>query len=272
MTAAVVAKGRAATTAAGARVVLRRALADAQRDGLVRTNAAALARPPRLERRELEYLDSGQLRRLLAASESHDLGPAIAVAATTGLRQGELLGLRWSDVDLEGGSLTVRRSLALQWDGSMALAEPKTKRSRRTINLPTRAVAALREEGSRQADREAAVGSAWTNPDGLVFTDALGRPLRNDVLTPRYQRVLADAGLPRRSWHALRHSAASAMLAAGVPLKVVSETLGHASITITADTYAHVAPELRREAAEAMDRMLGDEPPRPRLVRREGAA
>jgi len=257
MTAGMVSAGKSPTTAIGARVILRRALADAQRDGKVRQNAAALARPPRKVRHELVYLDAAQLRRLLDATTGHVLGPLIAVAATTGLRQGELLGLRWQDVDTGGASLTVRRSMALAWDGTYQLAEPKTKGSRRTINLPARAVAALTEQQARQERAKQAAGTAWQDRDRLVFTDGAGIALRGDIVTHEYQKQLRAIGLPVVPFHALRHSMASALLAAGVPLKVVSETLGHASIAITADVYAHVSPELRKDAADAMDRALG---------------
>ncbi len=256
MTSALVADGKAPRTAALARIVLRRALADAVRDGAVPRNVAALARPPRIERHELQYLDAPQLRRLLEATGDHALGPLIAVAATTGLRQGELLGLRWQDVDTAGASLTVRRSLALAWDGTFQLAEPKTKGSRRTINLPARAVAALDGQRARQDALRVAAGTAWQDRDGLVFTNGAGMPLRGPDVTHGYQKQLLAIGLPRIPFHALRHSMATALLTAGVPLKVVSETLGHSTITLTADTYAHVAPELRKDAADAMDRAL----------------
>lgn len=257
MTAGIIASGLSPTTAAHARVILRRALADAQRDGLVARNVAGLARPPRLERRELEYLDAAQLRKLLDGTAADDLGPLLAVAATTGLRQGELLGLRWQDVDTKARTLTVRRAMARAWDGGFRLAEPKTARSRRTIDLPTRAVVALGVERGRQDVRREALGEGdWQDRDGLVFTDAAGRPLVGSNVTHRFRGRLVALKLPKVPFHALRHSAASALLAAGVPLKVVSETLGHSTITITADLYAHVAPTLRRDAADAMDRAL----------------
>jgi integrase len=209
-------------------------------------------------RHELVYLDTAALRRLLDALEDDPLGPLVTVAAMTGLRQGELLGLRWQDVDIDGRQLTVRRAMALTSDGSYALAEPKTAKSRRTINLPARAVAALVVERERQDARREALGAAdWQDRLGLVFTDAAGRPRRGDSVTHAFQQRLQALGLPRVPFHALRHSCATALLAAGVPLKVVSETLGHSTITIAADTYAHVAPELRRDAADALDRALG---------------
>jgi integrase len=260
MTAGMVERGLSPRTAATCRVILRRALADAQRDGLVHRNSAALARPPRVSTRGMEvgrdYLDSAQLRLLLDTATLHPLGPLVTVAATTGMRQGEILGLRWQDIDERGGSLTVQGSLARAWDG-WALAEPKTPRSRRTINLPARAIAALAVQHERQEAARAEAGAAWQDVHGLVFTDTVGRPLRGYTVTAEFHRILSVAGLPSVPFHALRHSCATALLAAGVPLKVVSETLGHTTIVVTANTYAAVTPELRRDAADAMDRALG---------------
>lgn len=261
MTGGLVASGRSPRTAALARTILRRALADAQRDGKVHRNVAALARPPRVPTRSLEagrdYLDGAQLRRLVSESKLHPLGPLVAVAATTGLRLGELLGLTWADVDLVAGTLAVRRSLARSWDG-WALSEPKTARSRRTINLPAAAIAALERQHGLQAAARERVGSAWQDRAGLAFTDAVGRPLRPDDVNHAFHRLLEAAGLPHVPFHGLRHSAATAMLAGGVPLKVVSDQLGHSTITVTADRYAGVVPAQRREAASAIDRALAE--------------
>lgn len=261
MTADLIKSGRSPRTAQIARTILRRALADAQRDGLVHRNVAALARPPHVPVRALragvDYLDNGDLRRLVTAAKVHPLGPLVTLAATTGLRLGELLGLTWPDVDSEANTLTVRRSLARSWEG-YALAEPKTARSRRTLNLPAAAIAALERQRSLQDARREAADTAWQDRDGLVFTDVVGRPLRGPDVNHAWHDLLDAAGLPSIPFHGLRHSAATAMLAAGVPLKVVSDQLGHSTITVTADRYAGVVPEQRREAAAAMDRALGE--------------
>lgn len=239
-----------------ARSTLRRALHDAQRDGLVIRNVASLARPPRAARREMRALTSEEVARLLEATRESVHGPAFAVAVGSGLRAGELLGLRWTDVDLEGRSLVVRRSMARSATTGYELADPKTARSRRTVMLPAVAVDGLRRQKARQAAAKLAVGSAWQNVDGLVFTDAIGRPLEPTTVSRAFRDAADGLELPVR-FHDLRHTAATLMLGAGVPLKVVSETLGHSSIAITADVYAHVTPELRREAADALDRALG---------------
>ena len=263
MTAGLIADGKSARTASHARMVLRRALADALRDGAVGRNVAALARPPRVEQREMAYLDREQLRTLLDSLGDHPLGPLVTLAATTGLRQGELLGLAWADVDLDAARLTVRRQLGRAWaaDGSLgyALVPTKTQKSRRTISLPTRAVEALRRQRIRQAEARLAAGTAWQDGDGLCFTDSVGRALRGDDTNASFHRLLFRAGLPAVPFHALRHSAASALLGAGLSLKAVSDQLGHSTIVLTANTYGHLTPDAREEAARAMDRALGAE-------------
>ena len=254
--AALMARGLSAMTVRHARSTLRRALHDAQRDGLVNRNVAALARPPRIERREMRALSVAEVGRLLAATADDAHGPLYALAVGSGLRAGELCGLRRADVDLTARSLVVRRSLAKGYGGGYELGEPKTARSRRTVMLPAVAIEGLRRAKARQAAAKLAAGTAWQDRDRLVFTDAVGRPVRPDAVSAAFRATADRLGLPVRL-HDLSHTAASLMLAAGVPLKVVSEMLGHSSIGITADVYAHVTPELRREAADAMDRALG---------------
>jgi integrase len=259
MTTAIIASGRAPRTAQLARTILRRALADAQRDGRVHRNAAALARPPRVPSRSIvagrDYFEGPDLRRLMTAAKVHPLGPLVTLAATTGLRLGELLGLAWTDVDTDARTLTVRRALARSWDG-WALAEPKTPRSRRTVNLPATAITALDRQHELQDAARDAVGDAWQDRDGLIFTDAVGRPVDGRAVNKTFHTLLAAAGLPAIPFHGLRHSAATAMLAGGVSLRTVADALGHSTITITADVYAHVSPEARREAADAIERAL----------------
>ncbi len=255
----ILARGRSGRTAAHVRATLRRALGDAQRDGLVARNVAALARPPRIEPRELHVLTAEQTRALLEDDRS-DLSPLFALAATTGMREGELLGLTWADVEgLDGPTptLTVRRSMARARGGGFALAEPKTSRSRRTLELGAIPARALRRQRARQAAWRLAAGALWQDQLGFVFTDSIGRPLAPWSVTKAFTATLRRLGLPHVRFHDLRHGAASLLLAQGTPLKVVSETLGHSSITITADTYAHLDREQRREAARAIDRALG---------------
>jgi integrase len=253
------------TTVRYARGVLRRALNDGMREGLLNRNVAALARPPRVAAREMRALSPAEASRLLSGTADDPMGPLYAVALGTGCRLGELLGLAWSDLAADGSALTVRRALAESGrvaddkghrHTTWSLAEPKTRRSRRTIMVPTFVREALRRQKAAQAVQRLAAGIAWQDQADLMFTDALGNPMRPDAVSRVFHETATRLGLQPIRFHDLRHSAASLMLAQGVPLKTVSETLGHASIAITADVYAHVTPDLRREAADALDRAL----------------
>jgi integrase len=225
------------------RGVLRRALADAERAGLVTRNAAALARPPKLPYHPIAYVPPADLPALLDALATRGAeGAPFVLAITTGLRAGELCGLRWEDVS--GDTLTVHRAMTMA-PGGWAVGETKSGRSRRTIVLPTRAQAAL-----------AALGSAV--PGGPVLTGADGRPLTPQTLSRAWRGLRGELGLPTTRLHDLRHTAATAMLTGGVPLSTVSRVLGHAGVTITLSTYAEVVPELHRDAAAALDRVLGE--------------
>lgn len=190
------------------------------------------------------------------------------VAIALGLRQSEALGVRWSDVELDAGTLTIAHSLhrtprALRdnKDGGhgtrYALAEPKTARSRRTIHLPAIVVTALREHRRRQLQDRMLAGSRWQGDAwGLVFTTTIGTPLDGRNVSHRFVELLGRAGLRRIRFHDLRHSAATLMLAQGVSPRVIMETLGHSQIGVTMNLYAHVIPALQREAADRMDALL----------------
>jgi integrase len=210
---------------------------------------------PRSRRYEAPVLTSEGARAVLAAVEGDRIGPVVVVTLATGMRQGEALGLRWSDVDLDADQLTIRQTL--QRAGKRPVyAEPKTSRSRRTIVLPAAAVAALRAQRSRQLHERLLAGSRWQN-SGLVFTSSIGTPMMPGDLTKRLQRLVADAGLPRLRYHDLRHGTASLLTAQGIHPRTIMEILGHSTIAVTMNTYAHVAPALQREAASSLDVVLG---------------
>lgn len=243
-------------TARHIRATLRRALGEAQRAGLVARNAAADASPPYVPHRPVAYLPAEDVRSLLDATHNDPLGPLVALAVTTGLRLGELLGLTWQDIDATAGTLTVRHAFAEAGGRKWALAAPKSARSRRTIPLPAVARAALDRQRERKDADRAATGTAWQDRDGRIFTDAIGRPITPGSASHAFARLRDRLGLTVR-FHDLRHTAATTLLAEGVPLAVISEWLGHAGIAITASHYAAIVPELRREAADAMDRAMG---------------
>ena len=191
----------------------------------------------------------------LIATREHRLHALYALALTSGMRQGELLGLKWSDVDINAGILTVRRSLQWQRGNGLVFVEPKTARSRRSIHLAQKAIAVLRAHRAHKVhqafDRHGA-GTGWNALD-LVSCSHDGAPLSPTNETKRFQRAAAVAKLPVIRFHDLRHTAATILLARGVHVKLVSEMLGHSTITLTLDTYSHVIPAMHGDAAAAMD-------------------
>jgi integrase len=199
-------------------------------------------------RHEAQALSPKQVQRLLAALNGNPMRALILLAVASGMRSGEISGLQWRDVDWTTGSITVRRSLR-RVDGVFAVSEPNAATSRRTLPLPELALAALREHHQRQA--QTPMSGAY------VFTQADGQPLHPTTVWRALQRVLRDAGLPAMPFHALRHTAASLLLAEGAHPRVVMELLGQSTIALTMNTYSHVIPELKRDAADRMDRLLG---------------
>jgi integrase len=251
------ASGLSPRTVGYLRGVLRGALGHAERTDLVTRNVARLARPPRIPRRRVSPLSVEQVRTFVAAIAGDRLEALYLVALGVGLRQGEILGLRWSDVDLDGGTLTVRHALA-RIDGRLELVEPKSATSRRVVPLPGFVRDALVAHRRRQAAEPLSLRPDAPDPFAdLVFMTTHGTPLDGITITRRFQRILADAGLPRQRFHDLRHACASLLLAQGVPARVVMETLGHSEISLTLNTYSHVMPSVGREAAERMDQLLG---------------
>jgi integrase len=173
-----------------------------------------------------------------------------------GLRQGEILALRWEDIDLEGATLSVRATLQ-RIDGQFRLTETKTAKSRRKLVMPKGVIAALRAHRTRQREERLKAGPYWEGESwGLVFTDELGRPFSEFALRRQFYAHVKAAGLPRQRFHDLRHAAATFVLTQGVPLRVAMEVLGHSQIHVTANTYSHVMPELKREAADRVGDLL----------------
>lgn len=236
---------------------LHRALKQAVRWGLVPRNVAAAVDPPRVVTPEMQPLSPDQARTLLAAAEGNRLEALFVLAVTTGMRQGEILGLGWEDADPETGVVRVRRTLTLA-RGGPRLTEPKTRRSRRSIRLTASAAEALERHRERQDSEGARRGPEW-NEHGLAFCTRRGTPLRRDTLHDKYWKpLLRRAGLPNIRFHDLRHTCATLLLTKGVHPKIVSEMLGHSSIAITLDTYSHVIPGLGDVAATAMEDALGE--------------
>ena len=195
--------------------VLRRALGQAERRGLVSRNVARLVSPPRVQRAEVRPLTSEQARRFLDPVRGDHLEAVYVLAMATGMRQGELLGLSWEDVDLDAGTLTVRATLQ-RYRGVYHRSEPKTQTSRRTLALPPAVTSVLRAHRTRQLEQRLLAGPAWTgNAWDLTFTTEAGGPLSSTQVTRRFQAALATAGLPHQRFHDLRHAAATFMLSQG---------------------------------------------------------
>lgn len=260
------ADGVGARTVQLAFAVLRRALTVAVRWGWLDQNPCTGGRvtPPRVPVTERPTFTVAEVGRLLAVVRGRPWEALYATAAVTGLRRGELLGLTWADIDLHQGTLTVQRQLqrlpAPDGGSVLDVAPPKTRRSRRTLVLPPALVAILQ---AHRAHRQTHAPPSVPDTD-LVFASAAGTPLDPRNLTRRFHQDLARAGLPRRPFHALRHFAASELLRAGADLRLIQAYLGHASITVTGDVYAHVRPAQLAQAATVLaDRLALPPPPRP---------
>jgi integrase len=226
---------------------LRAALGRAVRWGILERNPAALVESPRVVRATIHPLSADQARTFLAFVHGDPLEALYVLALTTGMRQGELLGLHWPDIDWERGTLTVNRTL-VRLHGVYSDGLPKTDLSRRTIPLSRMAIDALRAHQRAMT----VVGARQ-----LVFCTTTGGPLANWAVTREFQRQIALAGLPAQRFHDLRHAAASLLISQGVDLAVIRDLLGHSTIGTTVNIYGHLAAEAKQRAADQMDRALG---------------
>jgi integrase len=236
------------------RAVLRIALSQAVLDGAVERNAAALTKPPKQERHEVQPLTLPELKTFLGVTRGDRDEALFLAAAALGMRKGELLGLRWQDVDLDAGTLTVRLQ-AQRIGGQKVLVPPKTKKSRRTVALPAVVGDALRRHRVRQLEERLIAGSRWVDLD-LVFPSTIGTIAESPNVTYVFHEALRRAGLPRMRFHDLRHTAASLMLAQDVNPKVMQEVLGHSQLSMTMDLYSHLMPAAKKDAADRMDALL----------------
>lgn len=238
-------------------LMLRKALADAARKGTVPRNVATLADAPKLSaapKREMKVWEAAQLRSFLDAGRSNRLHPAFFLAAHTGMRRGEILGLRWCDVDLDARRLSVRQAV-VSVAYEVMVSPVKTATARRTIDLDERTVAELRAWRKRQSEERLALGLGRDDV-GLAFSRPEGTPTHPDFFSQTFDRLVARSGLPVIRLHDLRHAHASLLLKAGVPVKVVSERLGHANPAFTISVYQHVIPGMQAEAAATFSDLL----------------
>jgi integrase len=254
------AAGLSPTTVSHLHTVLHGAFAEAVRWGLLPRNVVSLVRPPRKAHVEVVALTVEQARALLAAAAGNRFEALLMLAVKTGMRRGELLALRWEDVELDRGMLQVRGTLRRTREG-LTFGAPKTAASRRKVVLSPSSVAALRRHRARQEEERHGIGDLWLDL-GLVFPNTLGRPMEpRDLLANVYRPLLEHAGLAPVTFHVLRHTAATLLLSEGEHPKVVQELLGHAQVSITLDRYSHMTPRLMSNAAALMDRLLDEERP-----------
>jgi len=248
--------GLSSTTVRQIHLILHRALKDAQRMGLVQRNVTEMVRPPRTRKIEMKTLDARQVDLFFEAVANERLEALFVLAVTTGMRQGELLGLRWQDVDVDKGVLHINRTLYMR-GGSIILSEPKTLHSKRTIHLTKLAIYALRKHRIKYLQEALAFGPTWNAEYNLVFPTSTGNPiLASHLVEQPFHRVLKKAGLPMIRFHDLRHTAATLMLEHGINPKVVSEILGHSDIAITLGVYGHITPRMQQMAMEAIDKLF----------------
>ena len=235
--------------------VLHRALEQAVKWQMLYRNPCDGVDAPRPVDMEMKTWNAEQVRAFLVGSSEDSLCALWRLAVTTGMRRGEMLALRWADVDLDRGEIYVRRTLTRGEHGLM-FGEPKSAKGKRSIAITQSSVAELQKHCRRQAERRLQVGPLWDDTD-LVFERGNGRVLHGNVVGNRFRNLTKKLGLPRIRFHDLRHTAATLMLANGEHPKIVQERLGHSDISMTLNKYSHVTMGMQRDAADRLDAMLG---------------
>lgn len=252
METAALARKLSPTTVYHIHYVLRRALHQALRWGYVTRNVCDAVDPPRRAQTEMQAWTVEQAAKVLAKTQGDDLEALWRLAITTGMRRGELLGLRWQDVDFDRGALAIRHTLVRGAKGQWESSTPKTLRSRRSIALSADDLTVLRHHEDRQKLKRHA------GPNHYVFTSDDGGPVHATTLQRRFTALIAAAGVPTIRFHDLRHTAATLMLTAGEHPKIVSERLGHSTIAMTLDRYSHVTESMQQAAADRLAKLLSD--------------
>ena len=255
MEAAMLARGLSPRTVQHAHRVLSEALKHAVEWGLLFHNPCDAVRPPRQVRYEVKMPDPATVHLLLDMARETPLGTAFHFLAYTGVRRGEACGLMWSDIDLVAATAAIQRSAVRITGKGLVMLPPKTERGRRAIALDPETVDILRAHNGEQLIHRTELGNLYKNT-GHVFTRLTGAPLDPYVLTDTWRHLVAKAGVPHIRLHDLRHFHASVLLQANTHPKIVQERLGHASISITLDTYSHLIPSLQEQAAQDFARLM----------------
>jgi integrase len=236
--------------------LLSLALSDAMKNGTVARNVATVHKPPMPDQEEVVILTPEQIDEVLCKLAGHFLYPIASLAIDTGMRRGELCGLQWGDVDLDGATLQVERAVEETRQG-LRVKGPKSKRGRRSIALPKRAVTMLRAHRVEQLERRLILGQGKITDTTLVFSNVEGNMLWPDDLTRIWARVVLAKKLPRVTFHALRHTHASVLINAGLDVLTISRRLGHSKPSVTLDVYGHLIKGADAVAADAIDALLG---------------
>jgi integrase len=245
-------QGLAPRTVLQTHTTLHRALQQAVRWGILVRNPASVVDRPRPNRIEMSTLTLEELLQLFEAARGGRMYALFVLLGTSGMRLGEALGLKWEDVDLDGGRLFVRRALQRQTGEGLVFVEPKTARSRRTVHLTDMAVQALRQHQDYTELMRAVARERWRE-SGLVFTSTVGGGMESGVVNDNLNRLLAKASLPKIRVHDLRHTVATILLQGGAHPKLVQDLLGHSTVTLTLDTYSHVTPAMHLEVTRRLD-------------------
>lgn len=235
--------------------MLHKALDEAVRLGLLVRNVTDLIDAPKRTRPEHTTWTGEQVRAFLAVADTDAYAALWRLAVYTGMRRGELLGLKWDDVDLERAVLSVRRTYSRAEGGSYRLGSPKTASGRRQITLPPLVVNALRQHRVQQLEHRLKLGEAYTD-QGFVFANPVGEPIHPNTLADHFHNLIKVSKLPAIRIHDLRHGHATLMMENGEHPKVVSERLGHANISITMDLYSHVTPTMQRQASDRLEKLI----------------
>ncbi len=237
--------------------VLHRCLVHAVKLGVISRNPDDATTPPKPKPSEMNFFDETQIQQFLITARTKNVRffALYHLAVATGMRQGELLGLKWSDLDWEQCLLQVQRQLTIKKGGGFKFTAPKTKAGTRRLNLGESSLRALKDHRQKQYLEMQAAGDEWQDND-IIFPSSIGTPFNRDNLRKRFKRIVKDAGLPAIRFHDLRHTAATLMLNNGIPVIVVSRRLGHARPSITLDIYGHLIPDKQKEVALLMDHLL----------------
>lgn len=244
-----------------AHTIIHSSLKQALQSGLVARNVSEATKPPRMQKQEMRVLTQEEMECFLKAIEGDRLGVAFLLDLATGLRRGELLALRWQDVDFKEGTTNIKRTLVRVGTSggpaktTLTYQEPKTKHGRRVVPIPEEVLLELKSHKARQNQEKLLLGEAYQD-SGLVFCAEDGRPLDPSSFGKHFSKLAQKAGIAGATMHTLRHTYATRLLEANEHPKVVQELLGHSDISLTLNTYSHVMPELKRQAAAKLNSLF----------------